>query len=300
MDIRHLRYFVSVAETENVSRAALKLHVSQPGLSRQIHDLEDELGFELLERTAKSLKLTEAGKIFLTEAKAVLQRADDAVKTARAIATGQKGELHVGYAGSPTVRILPPTLRAFQAESPEVRVRLHDLSTEEMLAGLRDGKLQLALLVCPTPSSLRGLRFVELLHLPIRLAVAPKHPLARSRSVPLTEVAKLPLIGFNHVDYPDYTEVLENIFSPAKLKPRIAEEHDSAASLIAAVESGAGVAVVTDSLECVTGPRLKFLQLTPTPTPLVLGAAWPKGELAPAAERFLKHVKQAATADGKQ
>jgi len=299
MELRHLRYFVAVAEAENVSRAALKLHVSQPGISRQIHDLEDEIGFELFQRSAKSIRLTDAGKIFLTEAKAVLQRADDAVKTARAIATGEKGELHVGYAGSPTVRILPPTLRAFQAESPQVRVRLHDLSTEEMLAGLRDGKLQLALMVCPTPGILRGLRFTELTRLPIRVAVAPKHPLARSRSVPLTEVAKQPLIGFNHKDYPDYAELLEDVFKPANLKPRIAEEHDSAASLIAAVESGAGVAVVTESLECVTGPRLKFLQLSPAPKPLVLGAAWPKDELTPAAERFLKHAKQAAAADGK-
>ncbi|HXS67807.1 MAG TPA: LysR substrate-binding domain-containing protein [Candidatus Polarisedimenticolia bacterium] len=299
MELRHLRYFVAVAEAENVSRAALKLHVSQPGISRQIRDLEDEIGFQLFQRSAKSIKLTDAGKIFLTEAKAVLQRANDAVKTARAIATGEQGELHVGYAGSPTVRILPPTLRAFQAESPQVRVRLHDLSTEEMLGGLRDGKLQLALLVCPTPGILRGLGFAELTGLPIRLAVAPQHPLARMRSVPLTEIAKQPLIGFNHTDYPDYAELLENIFSAVKLKPRIAEEHDSAASLIAAVESGSGVAVVTDSLACVTGPRLKFLQLSPEPKPLVLGAAWAKNELTPAAERFLKCARQAAAADDK-
>src|SRR6185437_8867534 len=136
MELRHLRYFVAVAEAENVSRAALKLHVSQPGISRQVRDLEDEIGFQLFERSAKSIKLTSAGRSFLTEARAVLQRADEAVKTARAIATGEVGELHVGYAGSPTVRLLPPTLRAFQNESPQVRVRLHDLSTEEMLAGI--------------------------------------------------------------------------------------------------------------------------------------------------------------------
>ena len=90
MELRHLRYFVAVAEAENVSRAALKLHVSQPALSRQIHDLEDELGFLLLERTAKSVRLTEAGRAFLAESRAVLQRADDAVETARAIATGSR------------------------------------------------------------------------------------------------------------------------------------------------------------------------------------------------------------------
>jgi LysR family transcriptional regulator, benzoate and cis,cis-muconate-responsive activator of ben and cat genes len=145
MELRHLRYFVAVAEAENVSRAALKLHVSQPALSRQIRDLEDELGFRLLERTAKSVSLTEAGRVFLDESRAVLQRADDAIRVARAAASGGHGELHVGYAPTLAARILPATLRAFQATTPGVRVKLHDLSTEEMLAGLRDERLQVAL-----------------------------------------------------------------------------------------------------------------------------------------------------------
>src|SRR5580693_364798 len=104
MELRHLRYFVAVAEEENVSRAALKLHVSQPGLSRQIRDLEGELGFPLFERSAKSLRLTDAGRAFLPEARAVLQRAEDAVQTARAVATGGRAELHIGYAPSLTAR----------------------------------------------------------------------------------------------------------------------------------------------------------------------------------------------------
>src|SRR5439155_20869376 len=182
MELRHLRYFVAAALEENVSRAALKLHVSQPALSRQIRDLEDELGFLLLERSAKSVRLTEAGRAFLTEARAVLQRAEDAVKAARTVATGG-GELHVGYAPSLTARILPPALRAFRAELPNVRVKLHDFSTEEMLAGLREGKLQIAFVVRLTPAFLRGLRFQELVRDPICLAVAPKHPLAVRRSV---------------------------------------------------------------------------------------------------------------------
>src|SRR2546422_2007752 len=138
VELRHLRYFVAVAEMENVSRAALKLHVSQPALSRQIRDLEDELGFLLLERSARSVRLTDAGRAFLSEARAVLQRVEDAVQVARVIATGGSGELHVGYAPSLTARILPQTLRAFQAELPNVRVKLHDFSTEELLAGLRE------------------------------------------------------------------------------------------------------------------------------------------------------------------
>src|SRR6267378_3805065 len=209
MELRHLRYFVGVAEEENVSRAALKLHVSQPALSRQVSDLEEELGFLLLERSAKSVRLTEAGRAFLTEARAVLQRAEDAVKAARAIATGS-GELHIGYAPSLTARILPATLRAFQAELPNVRVRLHDLSTEEMLAGLREGELQIAFAVRLTPAMLRGLRFEELARDPMCLAVTPKHPLAARRAVTLAEIATEPLITYNRKDYPDAYENLEN------------------------------------------------------------------------------------------
>jgi DNA-binding transcriptional LysR family regulator len=162
MELRHLRYFVAVAEEENVSKAALKLHVSQPGISRQIRDLEDEIGFPLFERSAKSVRLTAAGKFFFAEAKEVLAHADAAVMKAKAVAHGGSGEIHVGYAPSLTVQILPPTLRKFQQEFPQVRVKLHDLSTEEMLEQLRSGKLQVALLVQAGRAALRGLKFLEL------------------------------------------------------------------------------------------------------------------------------------------
>src|SRR5690349_243423 len=114
MELRHLRYFVAVAEAENVSRAAVKLHVSQPGISRQIRDLEDELGVQLFKRSAKSVKLTEAGAVFLPEAKAVLQRAEEATRAVRSVARGERGHIHVGYAPTPTVELLPLTLHAFQ------------------------------------------------------------------------------------------------------------------------------------------------------------------------------------------
>ena len=293
MELRHLRYFIGVAEEENVSRAALKLHVSQPALSRQIRDLEDELGFSLLERSAKSVRLTEAGRAFLSEARAVLQRAEDAVKAARAVATGG-GEIHVGYAPSLTARILPPILRAFQAELPNVRVKLHDFSTEEMLAGLREGKLQIAFVVRLAPALLRGLRFEELARDAICLAVAPRHPLAGRRSVTLAEIVREPLITYSRKDYPDAHEMLVGMFGAVKSKPRIAEEHDSVSSLIAAVEAGNGVAIAPEPLTCTAGPRLKLIPLSPAPEPLVIGAAWSKDGLTATAERFLKCAKETA------
>ena len=138
MELRHLRYFVAVAEEQNVTRASAKLRVSQPAVSRQIRDLEEELGLALLERSAKAVRLTEAGRVFLAEARAVLQRSEEAIRAVRAVAGGLSGELHIGYAPSLTVQILPRALRSCQAEFPGVRILLHDLSTEEMLAGFVD------------------------------------------------------------------------------------------------------------------------------------------------------------------
>lgn len=297
MELRHLRYFVAAAETENVSRAAVKLRVSQPALSRQIRDLEEELGFPLLSRGAKSVRLTEAGRVFLSESKAVLQRVEDAIQAAHAAATGRHTELHVAYAPTLTARILPPAMRAFQARRSEVRVRLHDLATEEMLAGLRDGKLHLAVSVRPTASALRGFRFEELGHEPLRLAVAHSHPFARRRSVTVAEAAREPLIVYSQKDYPDYHDLLATIFAGVSGRRRASEEHDGVSSLISAVESEAGVAVVPMSLQCLVGTRLKLLSLSPEPKPLTIGVILPASGVHPAALEFLDHIQSASRAD---
>jgi DNA-binding transcriptional LysR family regulator len=291
MELRHLRYFVAVAEAENVSRAALKLHVSQPALSRQVKDLEEELGFPLLERGAKSVRLTEAGRVFLNEARAVLQRAEEAVTTARAASERSLIELHVGYAPSPTVRILPLTLRAFQAELPEVRVKLHDQTTEELLAGVREERLHIAFLVRPTRAMLRGVVFEALSEDPMRLAVPPTHRFARMRSVPLAQIAEEPLVALTRKDYPEYHVYLEALFANLPVRPKVVQELDSGMSFVAAIEAGSGVALAPESLACSAGPRLKLLPVTPSPAPIIIGAAWLKGHLTSEAERFLKTAK---------
>jgi DNA-binding transcriptional LysR family regulator len=287
MELRHLRYFVAVAEAENVTRAAEKLHVAQPAVSRQIRDLEEELGLALFERSAKSLRLTEAGRVFLEEACAVLRRADEAVAAVRAVALGTRGELHVAYAPSLTVQILPRALRRFQAEFPNVRVSLHDLSTEEMLAGLRDGTLDIALRVQPTGDKLRGLRFHELARFPLCVAVAPGHPFARRRRVTLRRVAGEPLIAYSRGDYPEYHTAIFELLHSVGATPHIVEEHDSVTSLMAAVESGRGIAYVPSCMSCLAGPRLHLLTLVPAPPPLIVGAVFREGVPSIAGQRFI-------------
>jgi len=295
VELRHLRYFVAVAEMENVSRAALKLHVSQPALSRQIRDLEDEIGFSLLERTAKSVRLTDAGRKFLDNARALLQNADEAVTKARAVASAEPTELHVGYSPTPTAEILPKILRAFQRAMPNVHVKLHDWSHNAIFDGIRDGRLQLGLIVPPLKASaLHDVRYEELFHERVCVAVALQHPFARRRAIPIAEVAAEPLIGLTREDYPNYYDYLSIIFSKVKRKPRVVEEHDSFSAVMSAVEAGTGVAIATD-FGYSFGNRLKFLHVTPEPKPISVGIAGTKGRLSSAAEKFWQCAKEAAS-----
>jgi len=294
MELRHLRYFVAVAKEENVSRAALRLHVSQPGLSRQIRDLEGELGFSLLERSAKSVRLTDAGRTFLTEAEAVLRRADEAIKAARVVASGHQEELNVGYAPMPTVRFLPSALRAFRKEFPRVHVKLHDLSPEEMLTGLHDEKIDLAFLVRPTRSMLRGLHFEEVVQDHMRVAVGRNHPLGTRRSISVTELRSESLVAYSRKEYPEYHAYLGAIFGRPRARPHIVEEYDDGVGLVTALATGSSVSVLPQSLELTAGKRIKLIPIVPSPPPLVTGVAWVPSRITPAAERFLRVTRDCA------
>jgi DNA-binding transcriptional LysR family regulator len=272
MDLRHLRYFVAVAEEQNVTRAAARLHVSQPPLSRQIRDLEEELGVELFRRTPRSLALTEPGRLFLGEARAVLQRADDAVLAVQVAARRERRELRLGYAPSLTVELLPRALKLFELAVPGVRVSLHDLSTGECEERLQAGKLDLALTVRPSVARRRDLVFEKLVQYPLYAAVSTSHPLARKRTLPMAQFARERLVAYSRDEYPEYLGLLKALFRRHGFVPDPAEECDSATSLIAAVEAGRGIALVPLSLRCLAGPRLKLLPVTPAPPPVVLGA----------------------------
>jgi len=287
MELRHLRYFIAVAREENVTRAALKLHVSQPALSRQIRDLEHELGFSLLERTAKSVRLTDAGRVFLHEAQEVLDRAQIAVERARARAGRIEGKLHLGYAPSPSVEVLPRALRGFQTKYPGVRVILHDLTAEEMIAQLHEGSLDVAMTVRPATKSLRGLTFVELARYPFCVAVPPQHPLARAKRVSPEALLAEPLLGYTRKDYPDYYTEVEAVFKDSSRQLVFVEEHDSVTSLIAGIEAGHGVAILPSCVACLAGQRLRLVPLNPA-GPLLNVGVLVKDQAPPLAEDFVQ------------
>src|SRR5260370_8757247 len=132
MELRHLRYFLAVGEALNFTKAAAQLRVAQPALSRQGQDLEDEIGVDLLKRSSRGVTPTAEGKLFLEEVRELLKRADESVEKVRALARGEYGELHIGYAPSPTLEILPPALAAFQKAGPRLNLNLPDPSTYQL------------------------------------------------------------------------------------------------------------------------------------------------------------------------
>jgi DNA-binding transcriptional LysR family regulator len=274
MELRHLRYFVAVAEGENASLAAGKLGVSQPALSRQVHDLEEELGVLLFTRTGRSLSLTPAGRVFLNEARAVLARADEAVQKVRSSPAVQ-AEINVGYLPSGTVGILLHAIRSFRVQFPSVRVVPHDLSPEEMQPLLLQKKLDVALTVLRQKLS-PALEMQKLASSETCIAVGRSHPLAGAKFVSLEQMASEPVATYSRKDFPGYNKHLEKMFATVGRQPTLGSEHDSGSSLIAAVAAGQGFALLPRSVRSASGTRLKFLKLRPALPPWDFVAIWRK------------------------
>ncbi|MCS7048613.1 MAG: LysR family transcriptional regulator [Verrucomicrobiae bacterium] len=270
MELRQLRHFVAVAETGNISRAAKKIFLTQPALSRQIKALEDELGQRLLERRAHSIRLTPAGEVLMREARELLRHADEAL--ARVRAAGNDVRVRVGYAPSLASGLLSEALSAFTQKHPAARVELFDLSTKEMLGGLADETLDVAVTVGEEQKQ-RGLEWTRLVRAPWRLAVGGRHPLAKRKQVPPAEAAQAGLLMFCRRNYPEYWDIVTEWLRRHKLRPRFAGEYDGVNSLLAAVDAGLGVALVTAGAARFAPPRVQLKPLTLPPEPLCIAAA---------------------------
>src|SRR6516165_6447542 len=296
MELRHLRYFRVVGEALNFTKAAARLRVAQPALSRQIRDLEDEIGVDLLRRSPRGVTLTAEGKLFLEEVRELLKRTDESVERVRALARGEYGELHIGYIPIPTVEILPPAIEAFRKFAPQVKLVLHDLPTDELIAELRNATLELAIMVQPIGEQTVGIEFEILRDYPWCVALNASHPFARLRSIALEKIATEPLVGLSRKGYSEYYRVLERIFASVSAKPRIAVESDSESSLVVEVEAGHGIALVTTVLKLMSGKRLLYRPLTGTTETQSVGIARAtKGDVTPAGEKFCEILRQIST-----
>lgn len=268
MELRQLRSFIAVAEDGVISRAAQRLHLTQSALSRQIKALEEDLGVTLLERSAHSVKLTQAGEVLLKEGRGVLERADAAVTKVRA--SGKAVLLRVGYAPTLTAGILPLAISAFTQKHPRVRVELLDLSSTEMRTGLDQGSLDVVMTVKPAKLD-EAIHWESLLQEAWCVAMSPNHPLNAKKSIAPAHLDGARMVLFSQQEYPEYWQRVTSWFKGHGMNALIAGEYDGANSLASAIEAGLGVALVVERMAC-SFPRLSLKPLKPEPEPVCIAA----------------------------
>ncbi len=264
MELRHLRYFVSVAEALSFTKAAAKLHTAQPSLTRQIKDLEEELGVRLLNRTKQQVTLTDEGRSFLADAKRVLALATETVESVRRLSSGETRALNVGYVSNLFYDLLPRTIASFHQSFPTVSVNLFDLSCGEQFRALEVGKLDLGFVGLHEPIALRGLEFRTIASYKTVAALSGDNPLAGKVRVELKALASGFFIGMSEASYPGYRDWLTKTCRRVAFTPKVLQDVDLERTMIHAVAAGLGVALVPEQLKKLEHENVVFRPLNPT------------------------------------
>lgn len=284
MDLRHLRYFQAVAEELSYARAALKLRIAQPALSRAVKELESSLGAEVLERSRHHVRLTPAGALLLRETGHLLENWEETQRRVRRTASGEEGELRLGYIGPPTRPFLGRLLHAYRQQFPRVRVHLEERTPERIWEMVAKGQL-MAALTRPVPSHVAlGLRTVELRQEKLGVALRPDHPLASRKSLPWKLLAREPLIVLARREGASLHDAILAACRTAGFIPRLGHTPSLIGTVLIYTEAGAGMGIVTDSV-MLPDSSLKFIPLTPARTvPLVL--VWQEDQDPPPIRRL--------------
>ncbi|MGL5509505.1 MAG: LysR family transcriptional regulator [Microcoleaceae cyanobacterium] len=261
MELRHLKYFVAVAEELNFSRAAVRLYISQPALSRQIKDLEKELSVMLFLRQSNGLKLTEAGQFFLEQAKDILHRSDISVQNIKNHYTNKDQSLVIGYIPTILQSFLSQILQSFGFAYPQIAVSFREMSPSDQVKALRDGKINIAFMGNP-PDDLEAEFMVKCIKkVPIVAVLSNQHSLADQSSINLAELASEKFIGMSEETFPGRNDRIYDVCHCAGFIPNLNLFADSHASMIALVTAGQGVAIMPIEAEALPHPETVFIKL---------------------------------------
>lgn len=291
MELRHLRYFAVVAEELSFSRAATRLHISQPALSRQIKHLEDELGVLLLFRQSDGLRLTEAGHFFLEQAKEILQRSQIAIQSLQLHYSHIDQPLVIGYIPTILQSFLGKTLHQFGLAYPEIVIRLQEMPPADQVNALRKGAIDIAFMGNP-PDELDHEFNVQCIRQVRIAALLPDiHPLAKRDSINLAELATEPFIGMSEETFPGRNDRIRDTCHCAGFVPKLHVFADSHASMIALVAAGRGVAVMPNEAATLPHPQVVFMPLHHPVYYARSTAVWRQGTPANPLEQFLRILR---------
>jgi DNA-binding transcriptional LysR family regulator len=295
MELRHLRYFVAVAEELHFTRAAERLHIGQPPLSQQIQALEEEVGARLLERTRRWVRLTEAGKLFLADARRILALSEEAAQTARRADRGEVGELLIGFTSStPFTALFSSVINTYRKQFPHVTLVLKEMSTMRQIEAIDERTLDLGFIRPPEAEIPRSVSLTTLRHDPLTLVLPANHSLARKVTVSMKDLMEEQFVMFQRDVgtglYPQFLRLCRE----AGFEPNITLEAREASTIIGLVAAGCGISILPESYKCIRikGVRYRPISGASAVTKVILANR--AGESTPLADSFFRLAVEAA------
>ena len=285
MDIKPLRYFIAVAETGHVGRAAQRLNITQPPLSRQIALLEEELGTALFSRHPKGVSLTAAGEQFYRDSKTILQSVSKAAERARATGAGKSGSLSVGFMMHAAYNIVPELARQFMSRYPAVSFHIQEVIPFELINGVTSAQFDAAIMLKPATS--RGLEMLSLRTEALCLAVHKHHRLAVAKKVCAEDLVDEKFIVTPHNVAPELRNTIEQYCAGANFVPRVVLETQLQQTIVSLVASEVGIALVPEPLKQVCPPDVVLLPLKKAPV-MEYVLVWQQANSNPALARFIE------------
>ena len=295
MELRHLKYFVAIGEEENYRRAAQRLNVAQTALSTQIQDLEAELGFKLFDRLPRGVKLSVAGRLFLEDARRILQQVSEAAARAARVARGQSGTLRVGFTENASWRgVVPESLRRFRERQPDAELQLTPATSLEQIEGLRSGRLDAGFVfnMSKTDSELDHIP-VALRH--VELAVPKGHPLIKLKKLRLRDLSEASFVWFPRREAPAfYDRLMHECFRGGLKSPRIVQEGLNESTILSLVSHGMGVGWVNGTARGRCPEGVVIMSIVDLDMPLPLALAWRRDNTSPLLANFIAEVRSMA------
>jgi len=290
MELRHLRYFVAVAEELSFTRAAEKLRIAQPSLTRQIKDLEEEIGARLLDRTKKQVKLTGEGECLLARAKRLLGDSLEMVESVREVRR-QAASIRIGYVPNPFHRLLPMSISTFEQEYPKISVKIFGMTPSDQLRALAESKIDIAFVGMSAAIRENGLQLQIIASYPVVALLPNNHRLASKAAVRLKDLEAASFISISDGGYPGYPRWLGATCEQAGFSPKVLEVVDSELHVIRAVQSELGIALLPEQIRNVVPDNLKIRNVIPS-VRINSAVVWRENDPSPILKAYLETLEE--------
>lgn len=289
IELRHLAYFKVVAEELHFRRAAERLHITQPGLSRQIKQLEEVIGVALFLRDKRSVQLTASGKFLLEEVAVIQNQLEQVIQTTRLIGKGEEGELRIGFVGSAMHGVIPDLLKRLSLQFPKIHTRLDQLDNLQQIDAITHDRLDVGFI--RSQQVPEGVNRREVFNEPFSLVVPEGHSLDIHHFEQVSQLKEEHFILFSQDYSYDYFQLVMSIFEDQGFTPKVLHRSVHPSTIFRLVEQGLGVAIVPSSLQHGFDLMVRFINLDQLPQRTVLSAIWKEGNRNPVLSKFLGMIE---------